>query len=345
VDPDGELAWFVPIIIGAVIGGTSQGIASANAGGSFWSGAWKGSLVGGAAGFAAVAATAALAGTSLTAGITASTGFGAIVGGGAAGGFVSGGFTSSINGGSFLGGAWRGALTGAVGAVLGTVGGGIESFAGQVGIGVGTGATTGALGATLNGGDIGQGALIGGAFGGAFAAATSPQLRNAVRGQGFRSNSKVLAGFVGRGDHQGALDYFGIEGTYAGEGQSSTYINRTTGETGIRFRSDDFTSYGALKSTYVKESFHLARIRGAGWELADTDYFPAARQPEERLGLIHQYKNRGFYQGHRYKYLGAINNVESQISMFNNGFYNSTYNFSSFQRKWWHFIYGIPRRY
>ena len=343
IDPDGELAWFLPLIIGAVVGGTSQGLASANAGGSFWDGAWKGALIGGVAGFAAVGATAAIAGTSLTAGITASTGFGAIVGGGAAGGFVSGGFTSSINGGSFLGGAWRGGLTGAVGAGLGTVGGSIESFGGQVGIGTGTGAATGALGSALAGGDIGQGALVGGVFGGVFATATSPQLSNAVRGQKFRSNSKVLAGFVGRGDHQGALNYFGFEGTYRSKVnskhyQASKYWGSTDSKTGKVYYGDlAFENYPTLKGISFKEGYHAANIlSGKGIAKIPSEFqgFGFDNFLEEVHGYVHAFKNQGFFSDHNIVFSGVRTYTDSLIGML--------LDYPKYPRS---FIYRIPRRY
>lgn len=50
VDPDGNFAWFVPIIIGATIGAMAGGIQADMQGRSFLSGAWKGAIVGGAGG-------------------------------------------------------------------------------------------------------------------------------------------------------------------------------------------------------------------------------------------------------------------------------------------------------
>lgn len=213
IDPDGKFAWFIPIIIGAVIGGTSQGIATANNGGNFFDGFWKGALVGGIAGATGVGVGAWASGLGS---------FGSALAGGASAGFVGGGLGASINGGNFLDGAWRGAVTGLVGAGLGGIGVG-ESFGANLALGIGEGAATGALGAALFGGDVGQGALYGGIAGGAFATASSPQLRNYFNGKGFRNNSRVLADFVAAGNHQGALDYFGFEGTYRPNVKSKNY--------------------------------------------------------------------------------------------------------------------------
>ncbi|MBC6427323.1 MAG: hypothetical protein GDA51_12860 [Ekhidna sp.] len=343
IDPNGELAWFVPIIIGAAIGGTTSGIQSANSGGTFLGGFWRGALIGAAAGTTGVGATAWASGSSFTASIGVSTGFGAIAAGGASSGFVSGGLTSSIHGGSFLGGAWRGAVTGAAGASLGTVGGSVESFAGQVGVGIGTGAMTGFLGSALNGGDIGRGALFGGAFGGVFATATSPQLRNAVRGQEFRSNSRVLAGFVGRGDYQGALDYFGFEGTYDPNVTSKNYqakdywgvTNPKTGE--IRYGNLAFENYATLKATYFKESYHSANIlsgRGLAELPADFQGLGFDYYLEEVHGYVHAFKNQGFFPGHNFPFGG--------VSAYTDSLNGMLIGYPKYPKS---FIYRIPRRY
>jgi hypothetical protein len=170
------------------------------------------------------------------------------------------------------------------------------------------------------------------------------QTTNLVRGQGFRSNNSVLQRFVANGDHQKALDYFGFEGTYVpGEGESLTYKNTTTGATGIRFRDGAFGSYSTLLSTYTKESYHLARLNKGGWEYADADVLDWKRQPEERLGVIHQYKNRGLYYKDKYPFFKLIKNVETRINNLNNGFYNTPYYYTPYQHRWWHVIYRIPR--
>lgn len=122
-DPDGELAWFVPIIIGAVIGGTVGGIHAANdpnmsIGKGILLGATIGGLSGGAAaGVSAIGGGAMLAGAA--GGAVGGAGFSGMATGwdaqamlkggaiGAASGFIGGGFASAIGGGggAFVGGA------------------------------------------------------------------------------------------------------------------------------------------------------------------------------------------------------------------------------------------------
>ena len=223
VDPDGELAWFVPLIIGVVVGGTSQGLASANAGGSFW-----------------------------------------------------------------------------------------------------------------DGNNIGQGALVGGAFGGVFAAATSPQLSDAVRGQKFRSNSKVLAGFVERGDHQGALNHFGFEGTYD-PSRTEGHPGGTTRSGDIYYSETAFSSYDRLASIVDHEMFHRSNMLSGKYNNINGSIPFDLVGLEEHGAYMLNYKNQGFYPKHGFSFLDGIESSGAQGGLYDQ--------YNLFESKWRHFIYKIPRRY
>ena len=117
-DPSGELVWFVPVIIGAVIGGTSGAIMAKQAGAQGF-GQWAayiggGALIGGLSGGAAVGVSAIGGGAMLAgaaAGAVGGAGFSGMATGwngqamlqgaafGAISGFVGGGFASAIGGG------------------------------------------------------------------------------------------------------------------------------------------------------------------------------------------------------------------------------------------------------
>jgi len=123
-DPDGELAWFIPVIIGAIIGGTSGAVMADNAGAEgFWE--WAGyigggALVGGLSGGAA-AGVSALGGGAMLAGATA----------GAVGGAGFSGMATGWDGSAMLTGAVNGALAGFVGGGVGSaIGGGWGALAG-----------------------------------------------------------------------------------------------------------------------------------------------------------------------------------------------------------------------
>ncbi|MGI6322907.1 MAG: hypothetical protein ACOXZO_06275 [Bacteroidales bacterium] len=173
------------------------------------------------------------------------------------------------------------------------------------------------------------------------------QTTNFIRKGKFISNDKMLSNFVSAGDYQGALDYFGFEGTYDSQSKQLAYIEgegsyygRTT-ESGKIFYGDyAFGSYSDLSATYMKESYHRNKILGGN--SFETQETPKGAEylsiyPEERLGFIHAYKYQGLYSGSRINFL-------SQISFYQLGCLNlSPSNY--YQAKWWHIIYKIPRRW
>jgi len=173
------------------------------------------------------------------------------------------------------------------------------------------------------------------------------QTTNFIRRGKFVNNDKMLSNFVSAGDYQGALDYFGFEGTYDSqskklaymEGEGS-YYGRTTKSGEIFYGNYAFGSYDDLFATYIKESYHRNKvISGNSFE---TQEVPKGAEylsiyPEERLGFIHAYKNQGLYSSSRINFL-------SQISFYQLGCFNlSPSNY--YQAKWWHTIYKIPRRW
>jgi len=269
-------------------------------------------------------------------------------------GWISGGIRASNKPNmNFWDGAWRGGLVGLLGGALSPIGGAGMTFGANLIFGATQGAITGGVDAMLWGEDIGKGLKWGAFTGALFATLTSENLKNMTKGKGFYNNENVFRNYrngkysipEGSSWQQETLNYFGFEGVYYGEGQSSTFINLESGECGIRFRDDDFTTYSTLRNANTKESFHLNRLKNQGWELADTDIFEAARWPEERLGVIHQYKNQGLYYRDKYNYLNAIRETERNLNLFNEGLYNTPYSFTPFRSKWSHFIYKIPRRW
>ena len=123
-DPDGEIAWFIPIIIGAVVGGTSGAVMAGKAGAQgFWD--WAGyigggALIGGLSGGAASGVTA-LGGGAMLAGAAA----------GAVGGAGFSGMAPGWNGQAMFNGAFIGAAAGFIGGgVASAIGGPGGAFAG-----------------------------------------------------------------------------------------------------------------------------------------------------------------------------------------------------------------------
>ena len=152
-DPSGEIFWFVPIIIGTVIGATSGAIMADQTGAQgFWE--WAGyvgggALIGGLSGGAA-AGVSALGGGAMLAGAAA----------GVVGGAGFSGMATGWNGQAMSQGAAFGAISGFVGGgVGGAIGGGVGAFAGGA---VGSGLNTALYGGS--GEDILKSAIVGGAL-------------------------------------------------------------------------------------------------------------------------------------------------------------------------------------
>jgi RHS repeat-associated protein len=330
VDPDGELAFLAVAGIGAAVGALSGYMVGRSQGAKGWN------MAGYIAGGAAIGAISGGIGSTVSGATAASLGaYGSAVAGGTASGAFSGGAFSSMTGGSFAGGAWRGALTGMVGAGLGGIGVG-ESFGANLALGIGEGAITGALGAALYDGNVAQGALYGGIGGGAFATVTSPQLKNAFRGMGFRSNSKVLANFTATGDYQGALDYFGFEGTYDPiRAQGNPGATNRAGE--VFYSESAFTNYDRLASVVQHEMYHRANMLSGKYNGIEGNLSFDLKGLEEHGGYMLNYKNQGLYRDHGFNFLERVQIFGSQ-----GGLYDQSYLYES---KWWHFIYKIPRRY
>ena len=127
IDKDGRLAWFVPIIIGAVIGGISNVAVNWDKIGNFWQG-FKffgiGAVVGGAAGYAGYGAGLAV---SNALGVQTGALYGATVGAasGAASGTVSGAGMAWANGASLQDGLIAGLKSGLIGGAIGMATGGV----------------------------------------------------------------------------------------------------------------------------------------------------------------------------------------------------------------------------
>lgn len=271
VDPSGELAWFVPVIIGAVIGGTTAAVSGGNFGqilGSTMIGAAAG-LIGGGVGNLA-------AGGAFFSSTVATTLSSAAIGG-AAGGFVGGVGNAWLNGANFgqgLGAGLRAGLVGGVGGMFGMIGGG--SFASNMAYGIAGGLVTGGLASLLSGGDMLQGMLYGGIAGGVFAAITSlpESLKNWKEGYGFGTNigrfSKMVGGAVSGGTvdsmrAQDALDFWanrfgGPQLNYSATGSPSTSVTGRITISGQKF----IDGVGHVKRAIAHEMGHY--VHNLNWD-------------------------------------------------------------------------------
>ena len=129
IDQDGRLAWFIPIIIGAIIGGVTNVAVHWNDLGGFWGALGyfgAGAAVGAVADLAAAGMASVVGGAFA---VQAGFGYGLAVGssGGAVGGFIGGAGNAWINGASFSDGLKTGAASAGVGALTGGIIGGVSA--------------------------------------------------------------------------------------------------------------------------------------------------------------------------------------------------------------------------
>ena len=129
IDKDGRLAWFIPVIIGAFIGGVANVAVHWNDLGGFWGALGyfgAGAVVGAVAGLAATGVAGVVGGAFA---VQAGFGYGFTVGftSGAVGGFIGGAGNAWINGASFSDGLKAGAAGAGVGALTGGLIGGVSA--------------------------------------------------------------------------------------------------------------------------------------------------------------------------------------------------------------------------
>jgi RHS repeat-associated protein len=164
---------------------------------------------------------------------------------------------------------------------------------------------------------------------------------NLFRGQGFRSNNKVLQRFVANNQYQQALDYFGFEGEYRpNKAKGAEYVegedyfgstHPTTGD--ISFGNLAFDSYDILRGTYEKEKFTRTRVLN-GTPLETTDLENIKYFPEEALGFRHAFYYNGLYPYTSIDCLGQAN-----------AYWMSVYGSEIRSPRYYDFIFKIPRKW
>lgn len=125
------------------------------------------------------------------------------------------------------------------------------------------------------------------------------------------------------------------------EGYEGTeYTGSTNPETGeIYYGNLAFDSYDNLYSTYTKESYTQRSVRN-GTVAIDADFAsdPSTMglryYPEEALGFRYAFKRTGLF------YNTATNNFQQA-----NTYWHTSYQVNLIQKRWWHFIYKIPRKW
>ena len=233
------------------------------------------------------------------------------------------------------------------------------SFAENLLLGTAEGASTGALYEWINGGskeDIAKAAAWGAAFGAVATTLTSENLSNALRGKGFKTNENVFADFkAGKYTAEGgcwqqeAIDYFFGKGwaTYSQKYGNDAWHGS---QTGIHFSEGAFTSYDDLICSNYKETMEKMRYQTDTWERPanPTDVYSIDIYQAEYRGHVDLYKNQGLYPNVTTDLskpvYNCIDRMES-INIYGEFGEKPVFIIPSFEEKWWHIIYRIPRRY
>ncbi|PIY31552.1 MAG: hypothetical protein COZ08_08635 [Bacteroidetes bacterium CG_4_10_14_3_um_filter_42_6] len=167
---------------------------------------------------------------------------------------------------------------------------------------------------------------------------------NLVRGQGFRNNDAVLSRFVGAGNHQGAIDYFGFKGRYIEDqpwpGHTDEYGNITYNQ--AAFKSGfDYMHYVASEEMFHRRDVLASNYDDVDW--SDDLQRADAQANGEYKANMYQYRNQGLFPSHGQTklMLQRITYYGDWIGKFN-GNYSENY---GFQPRPWHIIYKIPRKW
>ena len=249
-----------------------------------------------------------------------------------------GGIRADQKGESFLGGMIKGAFIGGLGGALGGIGGAGMSYAENLFLGVWEGGFTGYVDGLVWGEDPGKIMLYGMASGAVFTTPTSENLWNACKGKGFKTNAKVFEDFKaglyteeGGCWQQDVLDYFKFEGEY---NNSIKHPGQTDLNGNISYNELSFeNNYDRLFFNVDHETTHQNHILTGMYE--GKEITPVMHGLEEMSTYLHNYYNQGLYPNHGYNDL-----IDRIIS---SGW--SAMLEKDFERRWWHFIYTIPRRY
>jgi hypothetical protein len=165
------------------------------------------------------------------------------------------------------------------------------------------------------------------------------QTTNFIRRGKFASNDKMLSNFVSAGDYQGALDYFGFDGTYDPINKITADPAETDITTGrILYNEKAFS--GNYDNLYSIADHELRHQRNIG-KYKGVKLTAEMRANEEYSTYVYNYKRQGLYLSIDKESLGwRINGYGTSAGIDPNIIFRYQFNIP-----WWHFIYRIPRRW
>ncbi len=161
------------------------------------------------------------------------------------------------------------------------------------------------------------------------------QTTNFLRKGRFISNDKMLESFTDANDYQGALDYFGIKGTYDPTyfkgGTDPGVIHGKTGE--IVYNTTAFQSFDKLLHTYDHERWHYRRVKSGRYKRSGKTV-----EQEEYRNYTRNYKRQGLYKS-------QSRFIKDRLMMYADpaGINPNTMIKYVFENPYWHKIYSIER--
>jgi len=164
------------------------------------------------------------------------------------------------------------------------------------------------------------------------------RVTNFVREQGFKTNNHVLQNFVANKQQQMALDYFGFEGTYDPNNELfkkyGPYPAITDPKTGDIFYNDQpfEGNFDRFYLTAAHEMRHRRNVLSGKYK--GVKITPEIAALEEISTYQYNYRNQGLYLNHGIDLIWRINSSGWPVMID-----------MEFSKKWWHFIYRIPRKW
>lgn len=168
---------------------------------------------------------------------------------------------------------------------------------------------------------------------------------NLFRGQGFRSNNKVLQRFVANNQYQQALDYFGFVGTYNPDCLNPGQTDRASQT--ITYGDQAFANgYDYLYLVADHEQRHLANFESGKYDSFEGRLDDITHAKEEWSTYMYNYKRQGLYPKHGVDLVTRIKGEGIQAGVYGTTILpNGQYYITEFSPKWWQFVYRIQRIY
>ncbi len=275
-----------------------------------------------------------------------------------------GGYMSGMN--SYVSGEglwyqemFKGMAVGAVGGFLGAFGN-PANLGSSIGWGAVEGAATGALSSALDKRSAAEGALIGAGFGAVGGFLRSEHFRNAIKGNGFINDETRFNKLLAEGNYDELAKWGG--GKFVSKtnkefwGDQISCSGGTENATGLIYYNEDSFSdaneKGRVANSFAKFKIVMLKEKQLAneWKMnrLETKINPKgdfSLQKAETKSWLYMYRNRGLLGSSNPGGSFMIKQQEAYNYEFSTEGIRPLFKELAIQKKWWHFIYSIPRIY